>query len=124
MHRETTQDDTLNMETQSTQETAESGALRSSDWFSSVYDVLVTLGGANETMRDRFVYNHTDEKSPCTEWRFCGHLGYGGKYRSERNRVDCYREDETPARAKIITEVNAALSALENIPVSRADTNT
>lgn len=103
--------------------TPDNRRLVSSDWFSSVYDVLVTLGGANETMRDGFVHNHTDKKSPCTEWRFCGHLGFGGKYRSERNRVDCYREDETPARAKIITEVNAALSALENKPGRTADTN-
>jgi len=37
-------------------------------------------------------------KEPCTEWRFQGSLGFGGKFRYPRMSVDCYPEDETPAR--------------------------
>ena len=79
-------------------------------------------------MRGSFVQNHEDERSPCTEWRFCGHLGFGGKYRSETNKVDCYREDETPKRLAIIGELNDALAKLSNIsgqrcPPEREKTN-
>ena len=57
-----------------------------------VYDILVNIGGASEYMRDSFVYHHSDyTNGNCTEWRFMGKLGYGGKYRSNYNAVDCYK---------------------------------
>ena len=45
----------------------------------------------------------------CDEWRFMGKLGFGGKYRSGTNRVDCYSEDETPERLDLIKQINIKL---------------
>ena len=77
-----------------------------------VYDLLVNIGGANESDRYDFVYHHTEGKHVCTEWRFCGKLGFGGKYRSSTNSVDCYREDETPKRIKLMDELNSELAKI------------
>lgn len=54
---------------------------------------------------------------PCREWRFCGALGFGGKFRNNGNNentpyVDCYREDETPARLEMIDAANRRLIEL------------
>lgn len=76
----------------------------------NVYDLLVDIGGACESERDQFVYYHTKEK--CYEWRFSGKLGFGGKYRSKTNTVDCYVEDETKKRKKIMKELNDALAKI------------
>ncbi len=77
-----------------------------------IYDLLVSIGGAWESDRDSFIYHHCDVKDGCDEWRFAGKLGFGGKYRSGYNRVDCYKEDETPERKKITNELNEALSKI------------
>jgi hypothetical protein len=50
------------------------------------------------------------------EFRFQGHLGFGGKLRLNGNRdgrpyVDCYREDETPERLAMIERANERLAA-------------
>ncbi len=79
---------------------------------SKVYDLLVSIGGANELDRNSFIYHHSESKEGCSEWRFSGKLGFGGKYRSIYNTVDCYREDETPERLKIIAELNDALAKI------------
>jgi len=76
-----------------------------------IYDLLVSVGGAWESDRDSFIYHHCDVKDGCDEWRFRGKLGFGGKYR-DNNRVDCYKEDETPERRKIINELNEALAKI------------
>lgn len=78
-----------------------------------VYDLLVSIGGAYEPHRDNFVYYHTESKDGCDEWRFVGKLGFGGKYRSDYNRVDCYLEDETPERVKLMDELNRELAKLK-----------
>lgn len=75
-----------------------------------VFDLLVSIGGANESLKQNFIYVHINED--CTEYRFGGYLGHGGKYRSKTNRVDCYQEDETPERIKIIKELNEVLEKL------------
>lgn len=77
-----------------------------------VYDLLVKIGGAWESDRDSFIYHHCDVKDGCDEWRFAGKLGFGGKYRSRTNSVDCYKEDSNTERNKIITELNEALSKI------------
>ena len=51
------------------------------------------------------------------EWRFCGALGFGGKFRQNCNRegtpyVDCYPEHETPGRRRMMNEANERLAAL------------
>lgn len=78
----------------------------------AIYDVLQREAGApaGGGVRENFVYIHTTEE--CTEFRFCGLLGHGGKYRAPRNKVDCYQEDETPERLEIIERTNKALAAL------------
>lgn len=47
-----------------------------------------------------------------SEWRFCGHLGFGGKFRFPGFWVDCYPEDISPEREKVIQEANSRLQAL------------
>jgi len=76
-----------------------------------IYDILVKYG-ANEYMRRSFINAHTCP-DVCTEWRFMGELGFGGKYRSERNTVDCYREDETKERLKLIKKINKELEKIK-----------
>lgn len=77
-----------------------------------VYDLLVSIGGAYEPDRDSFLYFHTEYKYETSEWRFSGKLGFGGKYRKATNSVDCYREDATPERVKLMNELNEALSKI------------
>ena len=77
-----------------------------------VYDLLVSIGGAYEPNRDSFIYHHTENKDGCSEWRFCGKLGFGGKYRSQTNTVDCYYEDFDKEREAIINQLNEALSKI------------
>jgi len=76
-----------------------------------VYDILVTIGDANERMRESFIHYHLRE-SGSHEWRFSGNLGFGGKYRLDENSVDCYSEDETPERFEIIKRINEELSKI------------
>lgn len=77
-----------------------------------VWDILVSFAGAYEDKegyeRKNFKYHHY--KKGCDEWRFQGKLGYGGKYRSQTNSVDCHKEDETKERLEIINQTNEALS--------------
>lgn len=59
----------------------------------------------------------SDRESVCHEYRFCGALGFGGKFRNNGNNenvpyVDCYREDQTPARMKMIAKANSRLAEL------------
>ena len=75
-----------------------------------IYDLLVSIGGASERMMDSFIYHHCESKEGCDEWRFQGKLGFGGKYYSERNVVDCYTEDRNPTTIAIINELNDKLS--------------
>lgn len=77
-----------------------------------IYDILVSIGGAYEPERDSFVYHHTESKYGCSEWRFSGKLGFGGKYRSLRNTVDYYAEDTSPERDSIVEKINKALSEI------------
>lgn len=49
-----------------------------------------------------------------SEWRFCGLLGFGGKFRnfSDRLYVDCYPENENPETLWIMAETNEAIFKL------------
>lgn len=85
--------------------------MKSKEWFDKVYSILVQFAGAREEDRDGFIYDHTNDFE-CREWRFCGKLGFGGKYRSGRNKVDCYPEDLTPERSAIIQQTNEELANL------------
>jgi hypothetical protein len=80
-----------------------------------VYDVLVKEAGAPESMRRSFLQAQMDETCPCREYRFCGELGFGGKFWANDGRmyVTCYREDETKKRARIIERVNGLLEVVQ-----------
>jgi hypothetical protein len=75
-----------------------------------IYDLLVSLGGASESMRSSFIYHHCENPDGCGEWRFQGKLGFGGKYYSRMNRVDAYTEDRTQEVIDIIEKLNILLS--------------
>lgn len=78
-----------------------------------IYDVLATLLGANEDMRQSFVIQNT--ASLCREWRFIGTLGFGGKFRNTDGRyfVNCYPEDVTPERTAAIEMANGLLTKIK-----------
>ncbi len=77
----------------------------------AVYALLVQHAGAHEDDRDAFVYHVAHG---CTEYRFQGCLGFGGKLYVERRRwrIGCYPEDKTAARVAIIDLTNAKLAEL------------
>lgn len=81
---------------------------------STIWGILVREAGAtpSESRHQEFVHLHTVEN--CREYRFIGLLGHGGKYRSQRNRVDCYPEDENKERLAVIERTNKALSGLDH----------
>lgn len=82
-------------------------------YYERVYDTLVQIGGAEPCWMSSFMMAHTGKDIPkCDEWRFQGSLGFGGKYRSKTNKVDCYPEDETPQRLDVIKRLNKALEEL------------
>lgn len=90
-----------------------SGKLLSVEFANKVYNILVLHAGANESMRDNFVYAHTDVKEPCWEYRFQGAFGFGGKYWSDRNEVSYYPEDWTKTLNKLQTRVNKLLGEIK-----------
>jgi len=75
----------------------------------AIFTVLVKEAGAHESGREDFVFHAI---SGTTEYRFQGALGFGGKFRPETWRVDCYPEDNTPERERMIKATNAALGLL------------
>lgn len=94
-----------------------------------IYAILVNYVGASEreSDRDSFVFSHLRDKYPCNEYRFCGNLNFGGKFRNDpcvpvdngkqvRGQwfVTCYLEDETIGRRKLIEATNNALMKLED----------
>lgn len=77
-----------------------------------IYDILENIGGASKGERNSFIYAHCESDYICEEWRFQGKLGFGGKYRIERNMVDYYLEDETPEMIELTKEINKQLSEI------------
>ncbi len=80
-----------------------------------VYNILVEHAGASESMRNNFVYVHTDDKDEnlCWEYRFCGKFGFGGKYWSQRNAISYYPEDRTKKLDKLELKVNKLLGEIK-----------
>jgi hypothetical protein len=82
----------------------------------AIYDILVAQAGAfaDESDRYQFEQAYLDRESGFgLEFRFQGSLGFGGKIRYTASTgwyIDCYREDESPQRNRVIASVNAALS--------------
>lgn len=82
----------------------------------AAYSILVRHAGArdDEWERHAFVHHVTDG---CREYRFQGHLGFGGKFRNNGNNcnvpyVDCYQEDMNAGRQAVIAATNAFLAEL------------
>ena len=80
----------------------------------AIYDILAEYAGAPEHGRVSFVYHAEEGRSPM-EHRFCGHLGFGGKFRMNAGRiyVDYDPEDRTAERDAIVKATNEALAALD-----------
>ena len=77
---------------------------------------------ANIRPRDEYGFIHyvtKEDEWRNKEWRFQGALGFGGKFRVNNSKphpyVDCYREDETPERLKMIERANARLAYIVTI---------
>lgn len=83
------------------------------EFANKVYDILIEYGAPVDD-RDDFVYHHCEGeiKFMCTEWRFCGIFGFGGKYRSTWNGVTAYSEDITPEMQISLDECNEKLKSL------------
>jgi len=80
----------------------------------AVYDVLIEECGASDKGRDRDAFIYTQTKKPiCVEWRFCGKLGFGGKFwNNSKFYISCYSENETAERLAMINAANARLTEL------------
>ena len=91
------------------------GKRLSSCFANNVYDILVEHAGANESMRNDFIFSHTDDDDNrlCWEYRFQGKFGFGGKWWSETNKVTYYAEDRTKRLDKLEAKVNKLLSELK-----------
>ncbi|MEE9214881.1 MAG: hypothetical protein V3U54_08825 [Thermodesulfobacteriota bacterium] len=78
-----------------------------------IFNLLVKHAGAFEGDRTSFLYAQIDREHPCREFRFCGKLGFGGKFwnNNEKLYINCYNEDENPKRNRIIKKVNRLLEA-------------
>lgn len=80
--------------------------------YGKIFDLLVLIGGAHESLRDDFLYRHVRCVETCSEYRFKGALGFGGKYWSNINKVSFYPEDETSERVKLRDKLNSELEKL------------
>ncbi len=80
----------------------------------AVFDVLVEVAAAPVGMRDNFV--HAQTTGHCSEYRFQGVLGFGGKFWRSSNRwyVTAYPEDVVaqPGRQAVIDEADGLLNKL------------
>ena len=100
-----------------------------------IYTILVEVCGAPDPTRItksgeeynpyryEFVYEFSEKEEPTREWRFCGNLGFGGKFwhNNDKFYVSCYREDETPEREKAICEANDKLIEIYNKAYERGN---
>ena len=91
--------------------------------FNRVYAALVEhcAAPADELSRMSFFVAFRKEH-PTTEYRFHGALGFGGKFRFPGFTVDCYREDETPERLRMIAKANEVLAGLRHEFANATDT--
>ncbi len=79
----------------------------------AIYDILTEKCGAPENDRMDFAYAQTQPDYP-EEWRFSGHLGFGGKFwrNNGRRYVTYYPEDQTEQRDEMIARANDRLSTI------------
>jgi len=74
----------------------------------AIWDIL-TEYGATEINRESFMQHF-----PCSEFRFQGVFGFGGKIRSQNKTISvtCYPEDATAERKEKLTQINQRLAAI------------
>lgn len=86
------------------------------EFYEEVWDILVEYAGASEKINDKdsFVYASIQIEHPYHEYRFCGNLGFGGKFwrTSGQFYISCYPEDETVSSLETISKVNKTLREL------------
>lgn len=72
-----------------------------------VWGILTKFAGASAHPSCEIAFVQT-QKEGCTEYRFQGHLGFGGKFWNDGGKwyITCYQEDETPERREIIRLVD------------------
>jgi len=99
------------------------------DLATEIYNILVEYAGYYdcESNLSQFIYHQGENPSKynefggCTEYRFQGKLGFGGKFWNCNSRfyVNGYSEDKGPKEEKIITEVNELLKPIYKEHISR-----
>lgn len=79
-----------------------------------VWVVLVEECGANPSADAKWEFVHHQTREHCSEYRFQGKLGFGGKLwnNSLRLSVNCYPEDLTDERGEIMMRANARLKLI------------
>lgn len=86
------------------------------EFYEGVYVILMAVG-ASPSMQADFVRYFTEDAGSAIhrEWRFQGKLGFGGKFwrRPSGHDVNCYTEDLTSERKKLIKYANDLIKALE-----------
>lgn len=84
--------------------------------YHTVWDILVAHAGAIEVDRTSFVHAclQKDRTRALHEYRFCGALGFGGKFWRDGGGlyISCYSEDKNEERQKILDKVNILLAEL------------
>lgn len=92
------------------------------DLYKKCWSLLVRHAGASKDPRDaeRFVQYCVETRGPL-EYRFIGEFGYGGKFRRYDGRlyIDCYPEDLTKRRQKILDHVNRLLAEITPVDLLR-----
>lgn len=80
----------------------------------AVYDLLVEECWPHNDPHGRASFIADVTRGGFREYRFCGSLGFGGKFWDSHHRwyVTTYREDETDERRATIERVNARLDDL------------
>lgn len=97
------------------------------EYSNKIYDILVEECGASDgepddPRQDRWSFCRylAEDANGYHEWRFCGNLGFGGKFKNTGNRwyVTCYGEDDTPERSEMIRKADVKLEVLREVYVS------
>ena len=81
--------------------------------------ILKEVCGASDSQLEQlrqFIFDHYENTPYVNEYRFCGNLGFGGKFRFNDDGemyVTCYPEDETPERLAMIEKARNLLFLLD-----------
>lgn len=79
-----------------------------------IYDILIEHVGASPSKDQRETFIDYFLERRAVEWRFCGNLGFGGKFYRlyQHYYVSYYPEDQTPERDSAIAKVNELLKEI------------